>query len=54
MVAMSSPPSPHWRLGCIVNSSQKESVMKKIALVRAYGRYVISALAALAFGMDPQ
>ncbi len=54
MVVMFFPPSPRWRSGWMLSNSQKECVMKKIALVRVYGRYVISALAALAFGMDPQ
>lgn len=33
---------------------EQESKMKTFALVRTYGRYVLSALAALAFGVHSQ
>lgn len=38
----------------IAPDGEKENSMKKIALVRSYGRYVLSALAAVAFGLDSQ
>ncbi len=33
---------------------EQEFVMKTFTFVRTYGRYVLSALAALAFGVDAQ
>jgi hypothetical protein len=29
-------------------------MMTRLSLIRSYGRYLLTALAAIAFGMDPQ
>jgi hypothetical protein len=54
MAATSSVLSPPWRLAWIRSSNREDLTMKVFSLVRSYGRYVLSALAALAFGIDPQ
>jgi hypothetical protein len=33
---------------------RKDTRMNTLKLVRSYGRYLLSALAAISFGMDPQ
>ncbi len=38
----------------IKRQREQEIAVKTFALVRTYGRYVLTALAALAFGVDAQ
>ncbi len=54
MVVMFSPRSPPWRSGWMPNSRRQEITMKALTMIRAYGRYAMSALVAIAFGIDPQ